>query len=385
MTALIIFVCVLLISIVLVQIAKVNELSGLIKGEQEVLRDNSLWNGILSLVFLVVFLGGVIISADVYTPYMLGYGPHESASEHGGIIDAAFDLTLFFTGIVFILTHIALFYFPYRYRWQHGRKAEFLPHNNKLEVYWTAIPAVVMTILVIRGLNGWNTIMADVSSNDQYIEIEAMGQQFNWMVRYPGRDGQLGTRDYQLTTGANQIGIDFRDPKSWDDVVPGQELYLPVGQKVRVRIIGKDVLHNFYLPQFRVKMDAVPGMPTYFVFTPTKTTAQYREELRKYDEYNQPHDPTDPTGPKRWEKFEYELACAELCGNGHYAMRRIIKIVSQDEFNAWYAQQKSYYLSEFRGKEGDPNVGQKLPIDPSETPSDSTKAAAPVDGIKENI
>ncbi|MBL7827401.1 MAG: OmpA family protein [Saprospiraceae bacterium] len=361
MTSLIVLLCIILIAIVMVQIGKVYELTTQIKGEEATMRDNSKWNGWLSLIFLVVFLIGVVWSAYSYKNVMLGFGPHESASEHGKTLDSIFNVTLFFTGIVFVLTHLALFYFAYQYRWQKGRKVKFIPHDNRLEVWWTAIPAVVMTFLVVRGLNAWNTVMADVTPDEDYIEIEATGQQFNWILRYPGPDGKIGTRNYKLTSPTNQLGIDFTDPKSWDDVVlPGGEFYLPEGKKVRVRIVAKDVLHNFDLPHFRVKMDAVPGMPTYFIFRPTTSTAEYRAQLRHYPEYNEPFDAAEPNGPKRWEKFDYELACAELCGKGHYSMRRVLKVVSQEEFDAWYKTQKSFYLTEIRGKEGDPNLQKTL-------------------------
>jgi cytochrome c oxidase subunit 2 len=360
MTALIIILCLILIAIVLVQIGKVTELTSQIKGETETMHDSSKWNGWLSLVFMVVFLFGVTYSSYLYKNTMLGYGPHEAASEHGGTLDNMFNVTLVFTGIVFVLTHIALFWFAYKYRWQEGRRARFLAHDTRLEMIWTAVPAVVMTFLVVRGLNAWNEVMSDVNPDEDYIEIEATGQQFNWIIRYPGPDGKLGARDFRLTTAANQLGQDFKDAKGWDDFVPDQEIYLPVDKKVRVRITAKDVLHNFYLPQFRVKMDAVPGMPTYFVFTPIKTTAEYRNELRKYPEYNEPNDPAEPTGPKRWEAFNYELACAELCGKSHYSMKRILKVVSQEEYNAWLAKQQSYYFSQIRGKDDDPNKGKVL-------------------------
>ncbi|MEQ1744531.1 MAG: cytochrome c oxidase subunit II [Saprospiraceae bacterium] len=367
MTALIIVLCIILISIVLVQIGKVTELTAQIKGEREVMSDSSKWNGWISIGFLIVFLVAVFVSSWHYKNEMMGYGPHAAASEHGGILDGMFNVTLIFTGIVFVLAHIALFWYAYKYRWRENRKAEFISHDNRLEMIWTAVPAVVMTYLVVQGLNAWNTVMADISPNDNdYIEIEAIGQQFNWIIRYPGPDSKLGTRDYKLTSANNQVGQDFTDRKNWDDVIASQELYLPVGQKVRVRIIAKDVLHNFYLPHFRVKMDAVPGMPTYFVFTPIKTTAEYRKELSKYPEYNEPSDPADPTGPKRWESFEYELACAELCGKGHYSMKRILRIVSQEEFDNWYKNEKSYYVSQIRGKDDDPNKGKVLDIDPTE-------------------
>ena len=363
MTSLIVLICIILITIVMVQIGKVYELANTIKGERQVMRDNSKWNGWISILFVVVFLVGVCWSAWVYSPVMLGYGPHGSASEHGKLLDDLFFITLVLTGIVFILTHIALFYFAYKYRWQEGRKAKFIPHDNRLEIWWTAIPAVVMTILVVRGLNAWNIVMADVKEGEDYMEIEATGQQFGWTIRYPGADGMIGTRNYKKTTGANTLGMDFTDSKTWDDFIPGQEFYFPVGKKIRVRIIAKDVLHNFYLPQFRVKMDAVPGLPTYFVFTPVKTTTDYRNELRKYPEYNEPFDPADPNGPKRWEKFDYELACAELCGKGHYSMRRVFKVVSQEEYDAWVKQQKSFYLTEMRGKADDPNKDKVLDVE----------------------
>lgn len=364
MTGLIILLCVILIAIVLVQIGKVTELTAQIKGERETLRDNSKWNARLSLAFVIVFLPATIYSAWHYKNVMLGYGPHESASAHGASLDSLFNVTLFFTGIVFVLTHIALFWFAYKYRWQEGRKAQFIAHDNRLEVWWTVIPAVVMTVLVVRGLNAWNVVMSDINPDEDYMEIEATAQQFGWTIRYSGPDGKLGARDFRLCKDANSLlGLDFTDEKSHDDVVSagaGDIIMLPVGKKVRVRIIAKDVLHNFDLPHFRVKMDAVPGMPTHFIFTPIKTTAEYRDGLRKYPEYNEPFDPAEPNGPKRWEKFDYELACAELCGKGHYSMRRILKIVSQEEFDAWYKQQKPYYFTEIRDKKGDPNIGKVL-------------------------
>ena len=305
MTALFIFLSVVLIAIVLLQIGKATELIRQIKGDDAAEAENSRWNGWLSLGFGVVFLIGCIWSAYDMRHVMLGYGL-ESASEHGGELISLFNVTLFFTGIVFVLTHIALFWFSYRYRWQKGGKVNYFPHDNKLEIWWTAIPAVVMTFLVIRGLDAWNRIMGDVRDGEDYIEVEATAQQFNWILRYPGPDGKIGTRDYRLTTGKNPLGQDWADAKNYDDLQP-DKLVLPVGKKVRVRIIAKDVLHNFYLPHFYVKMDAIPGLPTYFVFTPSKTTAQYRDELRLNPAFQTPFDPAEPNGPRRWEKFDYEL------------------------------------------------------------------------------
>jgi cytochrome c oxidase subunit 2 len=216
-----------------------------------------------------------------------------------------------------------------------------------------------MTYLVIKGLLAWISVMADVHPDDKYVEIEATGYQFAWHLRYPGPDGLLGTRDFKKISAENPLGQDWTDPKNYDDFHP-DELWLPVGQKVRVRIIARDVLHSFFLPHFRVKMDAVPGLPTYFIFTPIKTTEEYRNELRNYPEYNIPKDPTDPDSKMLWEEFNYELACAELCGKSHYSMRRIVRIVTEDEYKVWLAKQQSYYLSSIRGKDSDPNKGKLL-------------------------
>jgi len=372
MTTLIVVLCIILAGIVFVQIGKLTELTAKIRGEKNAEYASNYWNSILGVIFMICFLLYCVWSAYDMKNYFLGFGPHTSASAHGSSLDSVFKITLFFTGIVFIITHVLLFWFTYKFHGREGSKAKFISHDNKLEVIWTAVPAIVMTFLVVGGLNAWNKVMADVKPDDKAIEIEATAYQFAWTLRYPGPDGLLGTKNYKLIGGANDIGQDWTDPKNYDDIKP-DKLVLPVGQKVRIRIVARDVLHNFYLPQFRVKMDAVPGMPTYFVFTPTKTTEEYRAELKKYPEYNEPADPKDPNGKKRWEAFEYELACAELCGNGHFSMRREVKIVSQEEYNKWLSEQKSFYLTSIRNTVDDPNKGKKLAIDPIEVAKDTTK------------
>jgi cytochrome c oxidase subunit 2 len=384
MTILLVIISIILIAVIIVQIGKVTELAAKIRGEEEMQYEVNRSQGGYMILFLVVFLIGCIVSAVYFKNYMLGYGPHLPASEHGSILDKMFNVTLFFTGIVFVITHILLFYFSWKYSAKKGKKAQFISHDNKLEIIWTAIPAVVMTFLVVGGLDAWNEVMADVSDDDKYLEIEATGFQFGWNLRYPGADGLIGEKNYKMISSENPLGQNWKDEKNLDDFL-ATELVLPVGQKVRVRITAQDVLHNFYLPHFRVKMDAIPGMPTYFVFTPSKTTEEYRQELKKYAEYNVP-DPADPS-KMLWETFEYELACAELCGRGHYSMKRPVKIVSQEEYDTWLASQSSYYLSNIRFKESDPwtdklfdtevsskkeafnaafvadNIGKDLPVD----------------------
>ena len=362
MTLLTILLTFILLSVVVIQLGKISDLTSKIRGEetaQKIINDrNALWG----MIFMVVFLVGCVVSAVYYKNYMLGYGPHTSASAHGSDIDSLFNVTLFWTGIVFIITHVFLFWFAYKYREQKGRKAFFFPHNNTLEIVWTAVPFAVLTFLVVRGLQVWNDVMPDVDANEQYMEIEATGYQFNWDIRYPGADGELGVKDYTLIGGINGLGQDWTDTRNIDDFLPS-EIWLPKDEKVRVRITSKDVLHNFYLPHFRVKMDAVPGLPTYFIFTPTKTTEEYRQELKKYPEWQIPADPTEPDGPQKWETFNYELACAELCGKGHYSMRRIVKVVEAQEYAEWEASQNSYYLSNIRNTDDDPFKGELLQLE----------------------
>ena len=353
MTTLLVLASIVLFIVVAVQIGRISELSAKIRGEEAVQEESNTSNSVLGMFFMVGFLVFCVASAWYYKNYMIGYGPLENASEHGGKIQSLFNWTLFFTGIVFILTHIALFWFAYKYRGEKGRKVLFMPHDNRLEVIWTVIPAVVMCGLVVGGLWVWNDAMGDVQEGDEHLEIEATGYQFGWTLRYPGSDGAIGTKYYKnIVPGLNDLGIDFNDSKSQDDIIlAGSEvMYVPKGKKVRIRITSKDVLHNFYLPHFSVKMDAIPGLPTYFVFTPTLTTEEYRMNLKKYPEYNLPADPSEPNGARKWEVFDFELACAELCGKGHFSMRRVVKVVEMAEYEKWASEQKAFFPDNIQGK-----------------------------------
>ncbi len=276
--------------------------------------------GILLGLILIVGLYGVYWSYAVQGPMSM----HESASEHGLKIDFMFNITLILTTIVFILTHIALFGFSFKYRGSENKKAYFYPHNNSLERIWTIVPAIALTILVLLGFFTWRNI-TKVSAEDQKkaINIEVTGEQFKWNLRYSGSDNEIGRRNFKLTTPTNGLGIDFKDRKSWDDKLVG-EIVIPVNKPIRVTIGSKDVLHSFYLPDFRVQMNAVPGMPTYFQFTPRLTTAQMREKR------NNP-------------AYDYVLLCAKICGAGHYNMQAKVTVVTEAEYAAWIAKQPLYY------------------------------------------
>ncbi len=347
MTFLIIIIAVL-VAVFFVQIGKARELASVIREDNSGEYENNNYQAAIGMVFMVGFLVLCVVSFIYYIPYILGWGPNTAASKHGPSVDYMFSITLFFTSIVFFACQFLLFYFGWKFRGRKGARAKYWSHDERLEMVWMLIPAVVMTFLVVGGLRAWNEAMADVSDKEvigkDYIEIEATGMQFAWLLRYPGRDNKLGTKHFTKITGTNPLGQDWTDEKNIDDFHPS-EIVLPVGKKVRVRINSRDVLHNFYLPQFRVKMDAVPGMPTYFVFTPTVTSDSMRTRYKKYPHWNIP-DKKDET-KKRYEAFEYELACSELCGRGHYSMRRVVKIVTEVEYENWLDEQEktSHYLA----------------------------------------
>ena len=301
------------------KILKVYEISREMQGQKSRF-DIRRINGVLLGIALIAGIYGVYWSYSVQGPMSM----HESASVHGLDIDYMFNVTLILTTIVFILTHIALFGFSFKYRGSENRKAYFYPHNNSLERIWTIIPAIVLTVLVLLGFFTWRGI-TNVSLEDQKkaINIEVTGEQFKWSLRYSGADNQIGSRNYKLTTPTNGLGIDFKDQKSWDDKLVS-EIVIPVNKPVRFTVGSKDVLHSFYLPDFRAQINAVPGMPTYFQFTPRLTTAEVRVE-RNNPEYN------------------YVLLCAKVCGAGHYNMQVKVTVVSEAEYATWVAKQALYY------------------------------------------
>ncbi len=340
---------IILFTVFVVQIGKARELASIVRADPGEEDEINKFHAGVGMFFMVAFLLICVWSFYHYIPTSLGWGPNTAASEHGTEVDRLFNVTLFFTSIVFFLTHIALFWFGWKYRGIRGKKATYLAHNEKLEMVWMIIPAIVMAFLVIDGLDAWNNIMTDLpeeaqsvilpaeGSDNEFIEIEATGSQFLWYLRYPGRDGKLGTKYFTQINSNNPLGQTWTDEKNIDDFMT-TELVLPKDKKVRVRITARDVLHNFYIRDMRVKMDAVPGMPTYFIFTPTVTTDSMRRRLSTRPEWQVP-DANDPT-KERWETYNYELACAELCGRGHYSMRNIVRIVEEDEYLDWLDAQE---------------------------------------------
>lgn len=342
MSSIWIIVALILGFLVIFQIAKASEYVAILKGEEKSRKDTNKINAFLLLAFLIVGLFGVWYCNDQLKGKILG----EAASEHGERIDTMMWITLAITGFVFVVTQVLLFWFSFKYQEKEERKAYFYPHNNKLELIWTVIPAITLTVLVGFGLYYWFQITGEAPKDSQVIEIT--GKQFNWEYRYPGKDGVLGKKYYKNINEAegNPLGQIWTDKANHDDVYETREMHVVVGKPVKLVIYAKDVIHDVGLAHFRMKMDAVPGIPTTMWFTPKYTTRQMRE---KY-------------GPD----FNYEISCDQMCGEGHYSMRGTIIVESQAEFNVWMrGKQPQYQVAQ----------GQSNPAAPGNAPTDSVTVA----------
>ena len=231
----------------------------------------------------------VLIIASLYFFIAQPFWFPTLASEHGARIDSLFGTVLVVTGIAFVLVQGALGFFVARYGGNGGERASYWHDNPKVEATLLIITAVILTVLVFMGQRVWASIyFADQPENATIIQIA---------------DGQFGRTDPKLITSTNNIGIDRSDPVAKDDVVSIGVMHVPVGKPVRVRLRSKDVIHSFFLPNFRVKQDAVPGMGIEVWFTPTRPG-------------------------------QYEIACAELCGLGHYRMKAALTVDESDaKFN----------------------------------------------------
>lgn len=303
------------------QIAKASEYVAVLRGEERSRKQGNKINAFLLLAFLVVGLIGVYYCNEKLKGKILG----EPASDHGVLVDRMLYITLAITFIVFVITQVALFWFSYKYQESDKRKAFFYPHNNKLELIWTAIPAITLTILVGFGIFYWFKITGDAPKDA--MQVEVVGKQFGWEFRYPGKDGILGKKYFKNVSPENNnpAGQLWDDPANYDDVFVEQEMHLVVNKPVKLVIGAKDVIHDVGLAHFRMKMDAVPGTPTTMWFTPKYTTKEMKEKTDNPD-------------------FVYEISCDQMCGKGHWSMRGTIVVETQEEFDAWLAGKKPQYL-----------------------------------------
>jgi cytochrome c oxidase subunit II len=345
MQTFLIIAVVVLIFLVIFQISKAAEYVSVLKGEENSRKQTNKVNAFMMLGFMILGFVGVWYCNEIYAPKTLMFngGP---ASEQGIEVDSMMMWTLAITGIVFVLTQIVLFWFAYKYQENETKSVFYFPHNTTMEVIWTAVPAIALAVLVTIGLKNWANFTSEAPDNA--LKVEVTGKQFGWIFRYPGKDKEFGKKYYRLIDAAdNSLGLIWRDTTitkpngdkqtfkadkyTHDDLVMEQTMYVVKGRPVKLIINSRDVIHDVGLVHFRMKMDAVPGMPTTLWFTPIYTTAEMKERTKN-------------------PNFQYEISCDQMCGNGHYSMKGNIEVVTQAEFDAWEAKQTAKYASLYAPK-----------------------------------
>lgn len=339
MTQILLIAIVVMIFIVIFQIAKASEYVSVLKGEEKARKQTNKINAFLLISFLILGLVGVWYCNELLYPKTLFV--QGAASVMGEKIDLMLYITIAVTGVVFVITQILLFWFAFKYQENDERKAFYFPHNTKLELLWTTVPAIFLTVLVVFGLKYWFKITSDAPKDA--VVVEVTGHQFAWDFRYPGPDNILGKKNYKLTKGANSLGVDFNDPASLDDIHVTSTMHIPVNRPIKFVINAQDVIHDVGLVHFRMKMDAVPGIPTSLWFTPIYTT----EEMKVR------------TGNPN---FVYEISCDQVCGKGHFSMKGTIIVESDADYKMWLSTQKSEYSTLYPSK-----VPQTAPVDSSAT------------------
>lgn len=317
MTVLTILLVLLLLLVVFGLLFRLQIFSSIFSGS--ITRDIGVGNSINAILMLVFLIGGGGWFAYSFVENFNKMNP-PIASVHGHQMETMFWTTMTVIGVAFAFTQTLLFWYAYKYQHKEGRRAYFFAHNNKIEVIWTIIPAIVMASLIFAGWKAWTRITGPAPKNS--VVVELMGKQFNWLVRYPGRDMKLGVINYRMIDAVNEWGFDLSDKSGLDDFTTN-EIHIPKGIPVLIKIRSRDVLHAVYMPQFRVQMYAVPGMPTRFWFTPTTTTDEMRAKLGN-------------------PKFNYELACNQVCGGSHFAMKATVIVDEPEDYQTWYAAQQSF-------------------------------------------
>ncbi len=376
MEKLIILIVIILGAIALAQLIRVYELSSKLRksGEHEINNKDNHINGLLMFVFMILTFVGFF-----YLMLKYGWtGRGTAASTQGVETDWLLNLNLIIILIAYFITNFLLFYFSYKYVRKPGVKAYFYPHNNKLEMIWTIVPAIVLAVIIILGLKSWTKITSPAEADA--IRIELFAKQYDWTARYAGLDNELGKYDYKLTTDNNELALitsntidssiaimskeilsltkllnnrdtilndsvivvrrntlsvkerlfrlvtqikENHDKKAdaavWDDIIQKDTLYLCKGENYEFNLRARDVLHSAYFPHFRIQMNAVPGMTTRMKLTPNMTTEQMRAEK------NNPN-------------FNFVLMCNKICGGAHYKMKMIVVVKDKASYKKWMAQ-----------------------------------------------
>ncbi|NBW59184.1 MAG: hypothetical protein EBR41_01235 [Crocinitomicaceae bacterium] len=376
MEKLIILIVIILGAIALAQLIRVYELSSKLRksGEHEINNKDNHINGLLMFVFMILTFVGFF-----YLMLKYGWtGRGSAASTQGVETDWLLNLNFIIILIAYFITNFLLFYFSYKYVRKPGVKAYFYPHNNKLEMIWTIVPAIVLAVIIILGLKSWTKITSPAEADA--IRIELFAKQYAWTARYAGLDNELGKYDYKLTTDNNELALitsntidssiaimskeilsltkllnnrdtilndsvivvrkntlsvkerlfrlvtqikENHDKKAdaavWDDIIQNDTLYLCKGENYEFNLRARDVLHSAYFPHFRIQMNAVPGMTTRMKLTPNMTTEQMRAEK------NNPN-------------FNFVLMCNKICGGAHYKMKMIVVVKDKASYKKWMAK-----------------------------------------------
>lgn len=376
MEKLIILIVIILGAIALAQLIRVYELSSKLRksGEHEINNKDNHINGLLMFVFMILTFVGFF-----YLMLKYGWtGRGSAASTQGVETDWLLNLNFIIILIAYFITNFLLFYFSYKYVRKPGVKAYFYPHNNKLEMIWTIVPAIVLAVIIILGLKSWTKITSPAEADA--IRIELFAKQYDWTARYAGLDNELGKYDYKLTTDNNELALitsntidssiaimskeilsltkllnnrdtilndsvivvrrntlsvkerlfrlvtqikENHDKKAdaavWDDIIQKDTLYLCKGENYEFNLRARDVLHSAYFPHFRIQMNAVPGMTTRMKLTPNMTTEEMRAEK------NNPN-------------FNFVLMCNKICGGAHYKMKMIVVVKDKASYKKWISQ-----------------------------------------------
>ena len=259
----------------------------------------------VALVTILLFL--VIAGSVVF--HILSPWWFSPLASNWGSIDNSVLITFWVTGFVFVVLSLFLIYCVWKYRYQKNRKAEYKPENKKLEFILAFVSAIAVVVLLTPGLKVWNNF---IKPPKNAVTVEVLGYQWGWNYRLAGKDGVLGKTSIHNISDENPYGLYLDDPYGQDDlIVQDADLHLQLDKPVKLLLRSIDVLHNFYVPEFRAKMDLVPGLVTYYWLTPTRTG-------------------------------EYEVLCAELCGVAHYAMLGIISVDDEENYSNWLTEQQSF-------------------------------------------
>jgi len=253
-------------------------------------------------LFLVIM---TVVTVYIFMAKIWWFPP--AITDFGHEIDAQFTRTLIITGIVFVMAQIGLAYAVFQFR-DRGQKATYFEGNNTMEIVWTLATVILFVGLGLYARSAWAQVHF-IGASPGALPIEVTGQQFAWNFRYAGPDGKFGREKPELVSAStgNPVGLDPTDPASKDDVV-SPVIAVPAGREVELIIRSQDVTHSFYVRELRLKQDAVPGMEIHMHFTATVPG-------------------------------EYELACAELCGLGHYRMHSMLQVLSEADFEKWLKDQ----------------------------------------------